>query len=209
MICGVRRKREVLLVSEKKSHVVNLDALPKLFPTNRHDTEFWEALGRAVATFGFLEETLAKAIFAFTATKPYSDEEIHKALDEWLPKLQRALSDQLWNLIESYGKAVREHPEATIENLDELLGQLKEASKVRNVICHGSWRSPNSEGASVPFFISRQQERFETPIDVTYLTQLQRHVSELICAVVNTVTHMGRQFPGSNGPGKVVWESRR
>lgn len=196
-------------MSEKNSHVVNFEKLPPLFPTNRHAPEFWEALGRAVATFGFLEETLAKAIFAFTATKPYSDEEIHKALDEWLPKLQRALSDQLWNLTESYGKAVREHPEATIENLDELLDQLKEASKVRNVICHGSWRSPNSEGASVPFFVNRQQERFETPVDVAYLKQLQCHVSELISVVVDTVTHMGWQFPGSNGPGKVVWESRR
>ena len=196
-------------MSEKKSHVVNLEELPALFPANRHASEFWEALGRAVATFAFLEETLVKAIFAFTATKPYSDEEIHKSLDEWLPKLQRALSDQLWNLIESYGKAVREHPESTIENLDEILDQLKETSKVRNVICHGSWRSPNSEGASVPFFVNRKQERFETPVDVAYLKQLQRHVSELICAVVDTVTQMGWQFPGSNGPGKVVWEARR
>lgn len=196
-------------MSEKKSYVVNLRELPALFPTNQHAPEFWESLGRAVATFGFLEEALAKAIFAFTATKPYSDEEIQNALDGWLPKLQRALSDQLWNLTESYGKTVREHPEATIENLDELLDQLKEASKVRNVICHGSWRSPNSEGTSVPFFVSRQQERFETPVDVAHLKQLQRHVFELICAAVSTVTHMGWQFPGSNGPGKVVWESRR
>ena len=196
-------------MEEPKRRVINLDALPKLYPTHSHEPIFWESLGRAVATFGFLEETLAKAIFAFTATKPYSDEEIRKALDEWTPKLQKALSDQLWNLIESYGKAVREHPEATIENLNELLDQLKEAAKLRNVICHGSWRSPNSEGASVQFFVNRQQERFDTAIDVSFLLQLQKHVSELICAVIDTVTHMGWQFPGSNGPGKVIWESRK
>ena len=195
-------------MSEKKRHVVNRDALPDLFPTIRHEPEFWEALGRAVATFGFLEETLAKAIFAFTATTPYSEEKAQKALDEWLPKLERVLSDQLWNLIESYGKAVREHPKATIENLDELIDQLKEASKVRNVICHGSWRSPNSYGAPVPVIVADQQECFETAIDVSFLAQLQRHVSELICAVVDTVTHMGWQFPGSSGPGKVIWESK-
>ncbi|MDU0460312.1 MAG: hypothetical protein RW306_16410 [Geobacteraceae bacterium] len=189
-------------MKEPTRHVINLDALPKMYPTHRHEPIFWESLGRAVATFGFLEETLAKAIFAFTATKPYSEEEVRKALDEWAPKLKKALSDQLWNLIESYGKAVREHPEATIETLDELLEQLKEAAKIRNVICHGSWRSPNSKGASVPFFVNRQQERFDTAIDVSFLLQLQKHVSELICTVVNTVTHMGWQFPGSEGPGK-------
>lgn len=102
-----------------------------------------------------------------------------------------------------------EHPDATISNLDELLEQLKETSKLRNVICHGSWRTPNSEGASIPFFVNRQQEKFETAIDVAFLFQLQKRVSELACAVVETVTHMGWQFPGSSGPGKVIWESRK
>lgn len=194
---------------EPNRYVINRDELPSEFPTNTHGPEFWESLGRAIASFGFLEETLAKAIFAFTATKPYSEEEVQKALDKWLPQLQRALSDQLWNLIESYAKAVREHPDATIENLEVLVEQLKEASKVRNVICHCSWRAPNSAGASIPFFVNRQQERFDTAIDVLYLHQLQRHISELICAVIDTVTHMGWQFPGSDGPGKVIWKSRK
>jgi len=196
-------------MEEPKRHVINRDALPKMYPTHSQEPIFWESLGRVVATFGFLEETLAKAIFAFTATKPYSEEEVQKALDEWAPKLQKVLSDQLWNLIEIYGKAVREHPDATISNLDELLEQLKEASKLRNVICHGSWRTPNSEGASVPFFVNRQQDKFDTAIDVAFLLQLQKHVSELVYAVVETVTHMGWQFPGSGGPGKVIWESRK
>jgi len=180
-----------------------------MYPTHRHEPVFWEALGRVVATYGFLEETLGKAIFAFTATTPYSEQEVQKALDGWLPKLQHALSDQLWNLIELYGKSVREHPNATIENLADLIEQLKEAGKIRNVICHGSWRTPNSEGASVPFFVNRQQERFDRTIDVAWLAQLQKHISELICAVINSVTHMGWQFPGGAGPGKVIWESNK
>jgi len=195
-------------MSTQEGHVINLDALPEKFPTNKHEPLFWESLGRAVGSFGFLEETLAKAIFAFTGTKPYSEEEIQNALEKWIPKLKKALSDQLWNLIESYGKAVREHPDASIENFEEFLEQLKKAAKIRNVICHGSWQVPDSGGASVPFFVNRQQERFETTIDVSYLIQLQKHVSELICTVVNTVTHMGWQFPGSAGPGKAIWRSQ-
>jgi hypothetical protein len=194
---------------ESSRHIVNLQELPEKFPTHRHESEFWESQGGAVATFGFLEETLAKAIFAFTATKLYSEEDAQRAFEKWLPQLQRALSDQLWNLIESYCKAVREHPNATIENFDDLIRDLKEAAKVRNVICHGSWRSPDTEGASLPFFVNRQQERFDTSIDITWLGQLQKHVSELICSVINTVTHMGWQFPGGAGSGKVIWESHK
>jgi len=197
-------------MNEPIRQIVNRDSLPEEFPTNMHKPIFWESLGRVVATFGFLEETLSKAIFLFTATKEYdNDKEVQQAYDEWLPKLEKALTDQLWNLTESYGKAVREHPDSTITNLDELLEQLKEASKIRNVICHGSWRAPDSNGASIPFFINRKLERFETPIDVKYLNQVQRHSIGLICAVINTVTHMGWQFPGSNGPSKVVWSDEQ
>jgi len=200
---------EVFEVEKLSRHIVDFEALPESFPTHSHDPAFWESLGCAVATFGFLEETLAKAIFAFTATTPYSEEEIQQAYEKWLPKLKSTLSDQLWNLTESYGKAVREHPDATIENIDELLDDLKKAVKIQNVICHGSWRTPSEEGASVPFFFNRQKERFETAINVAFLRELQPHVSGLICSVINSVTHMGWRFPGSQGPGEVIWDTSK
>ena len=161
-------------------YIIEFDGLPINFPTHMHEPKFWESLGRTIATFGVLEETLGKAIFSFTATKPYSEDEIIEAYEKWLPKLENALKDQLWNLTENYGKAVREHPNTTIENLESLIEQLKEASKIRNVICHGSWRPPNSDGASIPLFINRKMERFETPIDIRFLNQVQTHTTELI-----------------------------
>ena len=45
-----------------KARIVDMDTLPADFPTHRHKSEFWEKLGRAVATYGFLEEVLGKAI---------------------------------------------------------------------------------------------------------------------------------------------------
>lgn len=183
-------------MTEPTSYIVNHPGLPDKFPTHRHNPAFWESLGRTVATFGVLEETLAKAIFAFSATKPYSEGNEQEAFEKWLPQLQRALTDQLWNLIESYGEAVREHPNATIENLDELVLNLKDAAKLRNVICHGSWRPPNIEGSSIPLFVNRQHERFDSAIDAMWLQQLQKHVADLILSVIRTVTYMGWKFPG-------------
>jgi hypothetical protein len=49
--------------------IVCTTALPPSFPTQAHSPAFWEALGRAVATVGFLEETLGKAIFAYTGMR--------------------------------------------------------------------------------------------------------------------------------------------
>jgi len=76
---------------------------------------------------------------------------------------------------------------------------------MRNVLCHGSWRKPNEEGGSVPFFVNKQMMVFDTAVDIAFLQQTQAHVAELACAVINSVTHMGWQFPGGAGLGKPIW----
>jgi hypothetical protein len=188
--------------------IVDQEKLPQFFPTHRHSPQFWEQLGRTIATYGFLEEVLGKAIFAFTATRTYAPDEIDAAYKAWLPQLERALTDQLWKLAESYGKSAHSNPATTTQNIDELVADIKNAAVIRNVLCHGSWRSPDANGASVPFFVNRQHEVFDTAIDITFLNQVQKHVAELACSVVDTVTHVGWQFPGGAGPGKPIFERR-
>jgi hypothetical protein len=188
-------------------YFIDPDCLPDSFPTHRHEANFWESIGRAVATFGFLEEILGKAIFSFTATRSYDEAEFNQAYAEWLPKLERALIDPLGNLIDAFGKAVRDNPDAVIDNLDELLEDLRKTSKMRNVLCHGSWRLPDTSGASIPFFVNRQKQIFVSALDRKFIDQVQQHTASLACAVINTVTQMGWQFPGSSGPGKTIWET--
>jgi hypothetical protein len=185
-------------------NIGDVQKLPDNFPTHKHEAVFFESLGRAVATFGFLEQVLAKAIFAFSAMQQYESSEIEKAYDKWLPMLERALYDPLGGLIKTYGKCVRKHPSAAIANLEDLVKDLEEASKLRNVICHGSWGLPDDNGASVPFFVNPQMEVFETAVDCQFLNRLQKSTAELACKVINTVTSMGWQFPGLRLPGKEI-----
>ena len=191
----------------KIPHFVAIDRLPALFPTHRHAGAFWESLGRAVATFGFLEEVLGKAIFSFTATRAYDESEINQAYTEWLPKLECALIDPLGNLIDAYGKAARENPSSRIQDLDGLLAKLREASAMRNILCHGSWRPPDANGDSLPLFVNRQRQVVETKMNCEFINQVQRHAAELACLVISTVTEMGWRFPGSTGPGEPIWKS--
>jgi hypothetical protein len=44
-----------------KRYVVDLSNLVPLYPTHRHSPMFWEALGRTVATFGFLERSAGQS----------------------------------------------------------------------------------------------------------------------------------------------------
>jgi hypothetical protein len=72
------------------------------------------------------------------------------------------------------------------------------------MLCHGSWRLPDENGASVPLFVHRKNGKFGTPIDLAYPKQVQAHVVDLICSVIDTVTHMGWQPPEGAGPGKPI-----
>ena len=191
------------------NYVMDKSEIPAKFPTHRHGSEFWEHLGRTIASFGYLEEILSRAIFSFSLTQPYKNKrELDEAYKKWVLFMERTLSDPLGGLIDSYGKCVRKHPRSDLTdgNLKTFLDRLREASKIRNVLCHGSWGVPDSNGASVPFFVNRQNEKFETPIDCKFLVQVQDEAVDLICDVISSVTRMGWAFPGSGGPGQPIVE---
>ncbi|SCU98977.1 conserved hypothetical protein [Cupriavidus necator] len=189
----------------RSAAVIDRSALAQQFPTQRHAPEFWEHLGRAIASFGCLEETLGKAIFAFTATTEYSEKDVEAALAKWPARLHSALSDTLKPLAEVYGKVVREHHEAEFPNVGDLVEDIKKAAEIRNALCHGSWRAPDASGKSALYYFNKQGEKFDTPVDIAWLRQLQAHVQDLVCAVINSVTVMGWQFPGGAGPGEEIW----
>lgn len=190
--------------AKRSRAIVDKGGLPDGFPTHLLPAAFWEQLGRVVGTFGVLEEVLGKAIFALTGSRRYEESEVQQAFAAWTKTLEHALKDTLKPLIDLFAKAVREHPEATIENLDDLLAALREASRLRNVLCHGSWQPPDELGRSKPLFVDTHLSVFDTAVDIPFLQQTQRHVAELVAEVISVVTHMGIQFPGSDGPGEPV-----
>jgi len=191
-----------------KRYITDLASLPSKYPTHLHSPEFWENLGRAIATFGFLEQTPGKAIFGITATTRYNENEIPKAYEKWLPTLQKALKKPLGSLIDIFGKSLEDNADSTLENPAELLADLRNASVIRNVLTHGSWPPPDQQGKSIPFFVNNQDMVFDTKVDIPYLIQTRDGTLELIAAVINTVTHMGYQFPGSNGPGEIIFNNK-
>jgi hypothetical protein len=143
------------MAGEPTRYIVDRQNLPENFPTHLHSSEFWEALGRLVATFGFLEEALGKAIFSFTGTREIPEDQIQVEFQKWLPTLQRALNDPLGGLIGAYGESVRNNNAATMTNLDNLLEDLRKTAVLRNVLCHGSCAFLTSRAGAFPFLSTR------------------------------------------------------
>ncbi len=188
-----------------KSSIIYIENLPEMYPTHRHSPQFWEQLGRTVATYGCLEEVLARAIFAFTAKREYTDKEFEQAFLAWRKRLEWAVTASLSNLADNYGKAVRDNTTARTENISDLIEEIKEGAELRNVLCHGSWWLPNEYGASVPWYVNKKKDKFETEIDFAFLQQVQTNTAKLICSVMDSVTVMGFQFPGKKGIGRPVF----
>jgi len=186
------------------AYLIKREDLPHLYPTNFHAGEFWEALGRTIGTFGVLEETLVKAIFAFTAQRKVDPENAKEEYLAWVHELEQTISDPLGGLLKRYSRAVKDYPDLRIENIDDLLADIEAAKNLRNVLCHGSWRPPNNTGETIPFFVNNRGLVFRTPIDIEYLRNVQAQTTELICDVVNSVTVHGWQFPSSGGPGSPI-----
>lgn len=181
-------------------HYIDPNTIPEKYPTHLHSTEFWEALGRAVATFGHLEEVLARAIFALTGTKELRREPTESDFEDWLKQLKNAMREDIGALIKRFKNVIECDNRFNIIDYEELFQKIGDAVALRNVICHGSWRAPNAYGASVPLFVDRNLRVFETPIDLNYLLKSQIAVAELSIAIRNIVTTKGIVFPGASEP---------
>lgn len=192
----------------KKNYIIDIDKhfqSNPIWPTHRHKAEFWEALGRAIGSFGFLEETLARAIYAISGTKVISNKEkIDEEFQTWIKHLVRALSDPLAGLIDKYEEALKNNSDFSVSNSDELIKNLHSLKVWRNILCHASWREPNSKGESIPLFVNRKGDNVTSPVDTDVLEKVMRNTAELTCLVMNSVTSNGYQFPGSNSPGDSI-----
>ncbi len=179
---------------------IDRDNLPQNFPTHDHGPAFWEALGRVVASFGFLEETLGRAVYALTATREYRPDQVEAAYEKWLGELQCALKEPLGPMIKSYGKALRAHQGATeADQIDHLINELEKASQWRNILCHASWSRPDGTGKSRPRFVNRRLEIFDGTLGINDLGKIQQEVAQLVCDVIDSVSRKGIRFPGAKG----------
>lgn len=163
-----------------------------LFPTQMQSAAFWEALGRAVGAFGFLEEILGKAIFTVASQKPIDTDRLD-ALNAWRKVLEKALTDTLNPLADEYLRVMKGHPAKLPGEVQDLVDSIKSAAVIRNALCHGSWQ-PTGPDVARPFYVTKKLEIFSTDVTLDFLNQTRIHVGELALEVVSQVRGEGIEF---------------
>jgi hypothetical protein len=86
---------------------------------------------------------------------------------------------------------VRKHQAVNFANADELIDDIRKAAKIRNALCHGSWRAPNAAGQSAIYYFDKKDGKFEALVDLAWLRQVQAHVKGVALTVIDSVTVLG------------------
>lgn len=112
------------------------------------------AIGHAVAAFGFLEESLKRAIFSLTR-QDLGDDVDEAALQAWLRRMEDIADDTLGTLIDAFLAVAPVGPARSV-----LARDLPALRLSRNLLCHASWRPGDLPGMWHPTFINTRGQRY-------------------------------------------------
>ena len=176
---------------------------PDNWPTHRGEPGFWEELGRAVATFGFLEDIIPRFLLAFEGSKDgrnYTEEDVAR----WVHSLERSLSDPLGPLIPKIEQAFEGDGRVPAETSVEIVARLKEIKRRRNALCHGSWIGfAEGGGAQLRHFVRNKEgetvSRSEQ-LSTEDIATVRFETVSLIHRLAEMTVSIGVQLPGSDLP---------
>lgn len=136
--------------------------------------EFAAALGQAVATFGWLEEVLKRALFSLERVRLAKDLSAPE-MGRWRHHMTDIADDSLGTLIEQLDGALRRHP--GIADRDQLNDRLVVLKHQRNLICHASWSPTADKARWRPAFVAMKGESVPDTMSAAELDGI-RHQTE-------------------------------
>ncbi len=183
---------------------VDRNKLPAKWPTHKGSPAFREELGRTVAAFGFLEDTLARAFFALTATCEYADSgEAEAAFPKWRTKLERSLTDTLASLTSKIDKAFENDDRVPADVGSDIVRRLRELAVWRNALCHGAWVQFDADGSAWLRYFQRTgdgPEALGRSLSSEEIASIRAGAVDVTICLVDVVAYTGVWFPGTTPP---------
>ncbi|WP_405405773.1 hypothetical protein [Paracoccus sp. Ld10] len=159
---------------------------------DRLPDEMATALGHAVAAFGFLEEALKRAIFSLTR-KGLGHDAQDDALHAWLRRMEEIADDSLGTLIDSFLAAARRGDAVGGDGADvgPLPKTLPDLRRLRNLLCHASWRPGAQPGLWHPTFINTRGQRHPHDMSADDVLQIRDRTLAAARQVVGVMRQTG------------------
>ena len=183
------------------SAVVNRAKLPSDWPTHKGSREFWEEIGRTVASFGFLEDTLARARFAVAGSRERKEDEIDEIFiqKKWIQSLEVSLYDNLNGLTKRIRKAFMDDGRIPQEVGAEIVERLERLKDWRNALCHGAWTHFAANGCANLRFIRKaddgpEPEMLDGRLSREEIARIRTEVVDLTISLVKVRSHSVFRF---------------
>lgn len=135
-----------------------------------------QAIGQAVAGFGWLEEVLKRTIYSLDRAR-LADDLSEVELQAWQQQMSEIADDSMGTLIEQLDAALRRHP--GIRDRVALNEALKEIRQNRNLLCHASWQPSGRAGHWHPAFVNTRGERFADELSIPEIETMLQDTHEL------------------------------
>ncbi len=172
-------------------------------PVHEPTAQFWEEVGRTVATFGMLEDCLPRALYTITGLQTIDEaKDSNKQVEQWCAILIKSMSDTLGGLTSSLKSAWKKRDHVLQPEYATLLQEIQELTKLRNRVCHKTYQE---------FMVPDTAKLCDSPSDpgpaprireVAAIHEFQKarlRVVTAIAALRNEVrTKYGSEFPGAN-----------
>ncbi|WP_142662288.1 hypothetical protein [Paracoccus laeviglucosivorans] len=161
-------------------------------PETHYDlpTDFAAMLGQCVASFGWLEEILKRAIFALDRAR-LADDLTPQELQVWLLRMGTIADDSMGTLIERLDSSIRRHP--GLGDRDAITDQLHMVKRHRNHLCHASWRPTADKELWHPAFVNTRGEPFDHALSIGDLQAILRETVEIGQRVIGVMRATGIQ----------------
>ena len=184
--------------------VIDRDRLPENWPTHRGSPELWEELGRAIASFSHLEDTLARAYFGLTGTKTFETvDQAEAAFPQWAKELTQSLTDSLYALTSKLGKAFDDDDRVPRAVASDIIARLNELRVWRNALCHGAWQDFSADGSSQLRYYGKTAhgvEQLDVGPTLEKVSTIRLETIELTLDIMDLLSIAGVQFPGTAPP---------
>ena len=195
-------QRTPQLPSERTaSAIVDRERLPLDCPTNKGSRDLWEELGRTVASFGFLEDTLARTHLAITESRECNQDKIDEVfIQKWIQSLEASLYDTLNGLTKRICKALADDDRVPQEVGINIVERLKVLAVWRNALCHGAWTHFDANGsARLRFFRKTKEgpEMLDEHLSPEKIACIRAEAVDLTILLMDVTGSIGVPFPGS------------
>ena len=168
--------------------------VPDGWPTYELPADLCEELGRTIATFGFLEYVIKRAVLELSRPAETISDSVYK---EWERSLEISATAAMKWLTGRLEELLEPDSRLSQERVTRIVEVIREKADLRNALCHGTWTQydPASGDATLQYFPRNDPRHSQFVLSRAILARVRYETAEVAREVMGAVKWKVPGFP--------------